>query len=81
MDIGWGMYCEIPDLVRRSGMRRIEDHEAVILALGALGMALVDHGHVWTEIERGLYDRATKVMRSKGKEVISMGKKKGGRKC
>jgi hypothetical protein len=32
---------------------------AGIEALDVLGMALIDHGHGWTDYERSLYERAT----------------------
>ena len=35
-----------------------------LAALDALGLALVDTGHRWTNEQRRLYERAVKVLRS-----------------
>lgn len=34
---------------------------AIVEALDALGLALVEHGHEWTERERQLYDLAVAI--------------------
>ena len=36
--------------------------EAIKAALDTLGLALVHHGHVWTNQERGAYEAAIRVV-------------------
>lgn len=38
--------------------------QVVIKALDALALALTDHNHKWTNGERRLYERATKILTS-----------------
>lgn len=38
----------------------------VRMALDALGLALAEHGHKWTDLERALYDEATKLLLTSG---------------
>lgn len=38
--------------------------DVAIHALDALGLALSNHGHHWTERERTLYEQAIKILRA-----------------
>lgn len=39
-----------------------DDLDTISTALDSLGLALVDHEHMWTKDERRLYDNATAVV-------------------
>ena len=45
----------------------------IVDALDTLGLALVEHGHVWTARQRQLYERAISLSR-KGSDLSASGK-------
>ena len=43
----------------------MKDKQIILDALDSLGLALVEHGHVWTDEERKLYEDAVRMLKEK----------------
>lgn len=46
-----------------------QDAQLIIGALDSLGVALTDHGHVWTEGEQAIYERAMELLGAPGSTI------------
>lgn len=46
------------------------DLSAIVRALDLMGVALAEHGHVWTDEERAAYEEAIRICDDKSRRVV-----------